>query len=39
VGIAHIEAQGYHIQEEGTIRSLAQSSVLFGLWLAGECYE
>jgi hypothetical protein len=39
VGIAHIEAQGYRIEEEETIRSLAQNSVLFGLWLAGECYE
>ena len=39
VGIAHIEAQGYRIDDEIMIRSLANNSILFGLWLAGECYE
>lgn len=39
VGIAQIEAQGYRIEEEKSIRALAEGSMLFGLWLAGECYE
>lgn len=38
IAIAHIEAHGYTIEEEQTIRSLAQSTTIFGLWLLGECY-
>ncbi len=39
IAIAHVEAQGYSIVEEGTIRGLVATSSLFALWLAGECYE
>lgn len=39
VGIAQIEAQGYRIDQEDTIRALVEGSTLFCLWLAGECYE
>ncbi|MGE3341868.1 MAG: hypothetical protein AB7L71_00415 [Vicinamibacterales bacterium] len=39
VGIAHIESQGYRVDDEATARSLASQSTLFGLWLAGESYE
>jgi hypothetical protein len=39
IAIAHVEAQGYSIVEEGTIRGLVEKSSLFALWLAGECYE
>lgn len=39
VGIAHIESQGYRIDDEATARSLASQSTLFGLWLAGESYD
>ena len=38
VGIAHIEAQGYRLENERVIMDLAPKSVLFGLWLLGECY-
>jgi len=38
IAIAHIEAHGYTIQEEQTIRALTQNTTIFGLWLLGECY-
>jgi hypothetical protein len=39
IAIAHVEAQGYSIVEEETIRGLVESSSLFALWLSGECYD
>lgn len=39
VAIAQVDAQGYSIKDEGTIRSLVERSSLFALWLSGECYE
>ena len=39
VSMAHIEAQGYSIENEDTIRDLARNSSLFALWLCGECYD
>jgi hypothetical protein len=39
VGIAHVGSQGYVMDDDlGTTISQPQSE-LFGLWLAGECYE
>jgi hypothetical protein len=39
VGIAHVGSQGYIMDDgPGAPRSQPQSK-LFGLWLAGECYE
>jgi len=38
VGIGHIEAQGYRIEDETLVRSLAPQSTVVGLWLTGECY-
>lgn len=39
VGIAHIESQGYRVEDQGSARSLTSQSTLFGLWLAGESYD
>jgi hypothetical protein len=39
VGIAHVEAQGYVMSEGADARSAQAQSVLFGLWLSGDCYE
>lgn len=39
IAIAHIDAQGYSIIDDVTIRTLVEGSSLFALWLAGECYE
>ncbi len=36
VGVAHVDSQGY-IMDEGA--GLPRQSDLFGLWIAGECYE
>ncbi len=37
VGVAHVESLGYELL--GDPSTLVGSSELFGLWLAGECYE
>jgi hypothetical protein len=39
IGIAHIESQGYRVEQEESIAALTSCSVLFGLWLSGECYD
>jgi hypothetical protein len=38
VGIANVEANGYHI-DEGNLPENNQSTELFELWVAGDCYE
>jgi hypothetical protein len=38
VGLAHIEAHGYRIEDEHELPEIATRSSLFGLWLSGECY-
>jgi len=38
LAIAHVESHGYRIEDEQVLPRLATQSVLFGLWLAGECY-
>ena len=37
IGIAHVESRGYTIENDDAC-DLSQTE-LFGLWLAGECYE
>jgi len=37
IGIAHVESRGYKIESDPTNED--NQTELFGLWLAGECYE
>lgn len=39
VGIAHVESQGYVMSGSSEAFTPEAQSELFGLWLAGECYE
>jgi hypothetical protein len=38
VGIANVESNGYHMDEEESLQNNS-SAELFELWLAGNCYE
>lgn len=38
VGLAHVECQGYSLTGEPS-ESVTEASVLFELWICGECYE
>lgn len=39
VGIAHVGSQGYVMDGDHEASSSPPYSEIFGLWLAGECYE
>jgi hypothetical protein len=39
IGIAHVECQGYTMENGGRGGEAKKGSELFGLWLWGECYE
>lgn len=39
IGIAHVESHGYRIDGGPSVTIPHPQSELFGLWLAGECYE
>lgn len=39
IGIAHIEAQGYEIDDRENIHACVNEAELFAMWLIGECYE
>ncbi|MCL6447906.1 MAG: hypothetical protein K6U04_07100 [Armatimonadetes bacterium] len=39
VGLAHVEAQGYEIDEIENVGCINDQVELFTLWLAGDCYE
>jgi len=39
IGIAHVECQGYTIDAAAQDGGAETESELFGLWIAGECYE
>src|SRR2546423_886322 len=39
VGIAHVGSQGYIMDDDPGDEEPQMQSELFGLWLAGECYE
>jgi hypothetical protein len=39
IGIAHVECQGYTIDTAAEGDGVKSESELFGLWIAGECYE
>ena len=38
VSVAHIECDGYKIQDEGELDAAGDETVLYGLWLTGEMY-
>jgi hypothetical protein len=37
VGVINVETRGYEI--EGDINTLNERTVLFGMWLSGDCYR
>lgn len=39
IGIAYVECQGYTIDADAQGDGVEAQSELFGLWVAGECYE
>jgi len=39
VGVAHVETQGYEIENSINIRAEKLKTELFTLWLSGDCYE
>jgi len=39
VGLIHVGAQGYTIQDEDRLEEHLNETQLFSLWLSGECYE
>jgi hypothetical protein len=39
VGVAHVGSQGYIMDDDPGDQGSQMQSELFGLWLAGECYE
>jgi hypothetical protein len=38
VSVAHIECDGYKIEDEGELDVAASHTALYGLWLTGEMY-